>query len=101
MLCWNAFEQYSVDEIGAGGADTFTTVTQIATGFYEVTYTPTDVDLNGDGSYDNIGSWSDLWVATIDGVPKFSRYVSLTLEPGPFGATIIKSTFSGASIHFQ
>ena len=39
--------------------------------------------------------------ATIEGVPNPSRYVSLTLEPGPFGATIITSTLSGAFIHPQ
>jgi len=87
----NAFEQYSVDEIGAGGADTFTTVTQIATGFYEVTYTPTDVDLNGDGSYDNIGSWSDLWVATIDGVPVHADFSFDVKERGDIVQQTIKN----------
>ncbi len=45
-----------------------------------------------------VKSWC---TATIDGVPKFSRYVSRTLEPGPFGATMIMSISFGASIHFQ
>jgi len=84
----NAFERLSLDD---AANDNFTAIAKVATGFYEITYTPTDADLNADGELDNIGNWTDLWVATVDGVEIYAAFSFSVKEKGRIVQQIIKN----------
>lgn len=103
----NAFEKYTEDLIGLGGSDTFTTVEHVATGFYEVTFSVTDSDLDADGILDNLGDWNDVWVATIDGVEVHANFSfkvmgkgkieQQSLENNSLIAVILSESIAGVS----
>lgn len=102
----NSFHLYSNDEAPAGAA-TFGTISKVATGFYEVEYTANDSDADGDGILDNIGNWTDLWIAEVDGIQVNANFAfkvvgkgkatQQKLENNSLVAVILSDTIAGVS----
>jgi len=75
----NSFERLSTDD---AAGNNFGEVVKLATGYYEVVYTPTVADADADGQLDEVGQWVDLWVANVDGSQVSAALKFLVKEKG-------------------